>query len=249
MDLIAAAYQQKNKLQLLGKSALHTEFPDEFELYLIALELVSSSKTEETLMYFVFPIMPNSISESEKFGNNIIKTAGGIVTLSNTTFLPISINLSGSFGRSLKYVIGTQFFNLVQGFSLKKENRADLLKKTQKALFDQNIKTGYGCCKILQDIVRESKLIDENGPRILYYHNLAFNSRYIVKPDDIVFSQEVGSSNMIWNYRLSLTAIGESSVFQMKQDYRNDSLALGGANIIQKVGSQILSQIDKLLRK
>ena len=246
-DIVQATLQRKVLLGEVGKSILNVKYPDEFELYLIALELVSAASSQDTLMYFVFPIMPNSMSETEKMGTNIIKTAGGIVTLSNSTFIPIPIVLSGTFGRSLKYVIGgDSFFDLVQGFSLK--NKKTTFKEIEKALFDQNIKTGYGCCKILQNIIRESKLVDENGPRTLYYHNLAFNSRYIVKADEIVFSQEIGASNMIWNYRLSLTAVGKASTFQKPDKFNQLSNTLAVSNVIQKDGANIVSELQRILK-
>lgn len=246
MDIVSAAISQRRELTEIGKAALNIKYPDEFELYLIALELVSP-KEKKTLQYFVFPVMPNSLSETERFGTNIIKTAGGIVAISNTTFIPINISLSGSFGRKLKYLVGAEYVNLVQGFSLKKlANTKQLIKK---AVFDTNIKTGYGCCKVLQNILRESKLIDEDGPRILYYHNLTFNSKFIVKADEIAFSQEVGSSNMIWNYRLSLTAIANAVLLNEDSQSNVGNLTVISSNFIQKLGGKVIDGVGKYLRR
>jgi hypothetical protein len=53
-----------NLLATVGRAAIHSQFPDDFEYYLCALELVRTddSTTEE---FLVFPVMPSMISVTE----------------------------------------------------------------------------------------------------------------------------------------------------------------------------------------
>lgn len=77
--LNVATTQLMNALVVVGKSAVHTIIPDEYEYYLCSLELYDSAHTK--VGYISFVIMPDQISESHSPIQNIIKTHSGIVTV------------------------------------------------------------------------------------------------------------------------------------------------------------------------
>jgi hypothetical protein len=107
MGVQAAIAQRNGLLNSIGRSGLNMKYPDEFELYVIALELTDENFI--TQQYFVFPINPSSIEETEPKLTNIRKTLGGITVLRNTTFVPTQISLSGTFGRNFKVLIGEKY--------------------------------------------------------------------------------------------------------------------------------------------
>ncbi|HQF50625.1 MAG TPA: hypothetical protein PK588_07635, partial [Paludibacteraceae bacterium] len=49
--------------QDLGRGVLHQIYPNDFEYYMLALELVDGANN--TIDYFVFPVMPSAIVKSE----------------------------------------------------------------------------------------------------------------------------------------------------------------------------------------
>src|SRR3989304_7996208 len=107
MSLEQTKQRYLSLISTIGKSAVGALYPDEFAVWITALELVDSS--EKTTDYFLFPLNPTSISESENQIVNIKKTAGGISTISTETFMPSIINLSGNFGRKFKVLIGQNY--------------------------------------------------------------------------------------------------------------------------------------------
>lgn len=183
-------------LNSIGKAALNSLHPNEFEYYLISLELVDSDG--KTVDFLSFPINPDSLSEKEVNPVSIQKTAGGITTLNSSTYNPVSINLSGSFGRRIKFLIGRSALDFV---SVNFGNKQD-------KPFSNEIKTGYGTIKVLENILALSKTVDKKGkPYQLYFYNQALGNNYIVKFLDKEFKQSVSDSNMIWNYNLTLQSV------------------------------------------
>jgi hypothetical protein len=84
MSIQSVSQQYTTLLTSLGKPTLSALYPNDFELYIVAFELVNSSKQVED--YFLFPVQPFSIAEQNKTIQNIKKTAGGVTVLSTQTF-------------------------------------------------------------------------------------------------------------------------------------------------------------------
>jgi hypothetical protein len=204
---------------LIGRAQLSSLYPNDFEYYICSLELVNSSdKTED---FFVFPIMPEQIVQKEPSITNIRKTVGGIISLSTSAFVPIDITLKGNFGRRFKFLVGR---NNVDAAAINFKNLRDAQNQLTNAIFDTQIKTGYGCIKILQSIIQKSKKLDDFGnPYRLYFYNPAIGDNYIVKALEITFSQVIGQSNMIWNYNLIMKAI--SPIYGVLDDNGKNSLS------------------------
>jgi hypothetical protein len=96
--------------QSLGKDFLAIKHPDEFELYLVAIELLDSNS--KTLEYFLFPVMPSSMDIDKNWVHSIKKTLGGMSVISSETFTSTHINVSGSFGRKFRVLVNNAYEDL-----------------------------------------------------------------------------------------------------------------------------------------
>ncbi len=172
---------------IMGKAVLHTMLPNDFELYLVCLELRDDSNKDNPVVdRLIFPVNPNSIMHIQKTLVNIRKSFSGIHVNTNDGFVPFPINLSGNFGRSLKVVL------------------------TGKKTFP--MKTGFGAVKYLRDLIEASRGSNDNGnPYRLILYNMAFSDTYTVEANDCRYNQNM-QSNMIWNYDLNLTAIAPGNI-------------------------------------
>lgn len=205
----------RNRVRLLesvGQVGANIKHPSEFELYVVALELLNQNG--DTERYFIFPVMPKSLSENSVDIVNIKKTMTGVHVLKTSNFIPTDITLSGTFGRKFRMLLGGDYIDFIQSIKIpfsKKEN--------QRPEFDTRVKTGYGNCKILESIVSEARSIDPEtgGVKTLIFHNLALGNSYIVQPQSLKFEQSE-ESNMIWNYTLQMKSLAPLSSFQTKKD-------------------------------
>lgn len=209
MELNSEFLKYLKLIETLGKGGLNTLFPKDFEVYICSLELTKiKNEKEVTTDFFVFPVMPNQITERLDLITNIKKSNSAITVLINSTFVPTLITLNGNFGREFKFVVGKS--EVVTGpihFNIKG--------------FSTAIKTGYGCMKILENIINKSKSLDENNnPYSLYFYNPALGNSYMVEPTSFEQRQDMGS-NMIWNYNLILKSIAPiSELKKSKAAYR-----------------------------
>lgn len=236
-----ALQSYKSLLLTVGKSVLNSLYPDDFELYLCAFELVDGSGKVQ--YYFVFPIQPYSNTEANKPIQNIKKTAGGITVLSTQTFSPTDIIIQGNFGRNFKFLTGNtmvNFSSLLRGDAITQE-------------WNASIKTGYGCTKVLEMILKKSKTLDDNGlPYALYFYNLSLGNNYVVKATsfDFTMSQEM---NMIWNYRITLHTLlplADISGYDEKSalnTLRANAIIQGSVNEIGNMIGQMLSNTSSLI--
>src|SRR5690606_16820294 len=103
-----------------GKWLLTQNNPNEFDYYMVAIELLKSDLS--TSKYFVFPINPNSMSYDNVLLTKINKTAGGISVLKNSQFNLKDITITGTFGKSFKVLIGNTFQSLFSSFKVDNSN-------------------------------------------------------------------------------------------------------------------------------
>lgn len=237
MTLTESIAKRNTLLSEVGSFALSSQFPEDFEVYVVALELVNSSG--ETLRYFMFPVMPSTIDEGLNYNTNIKKTFGGISVLSSPTFVPSDITLSGSFGRRMQVLLGDTVLGLVSSF------RQTVINKRLEVEFDSKVKTGYGSCKILQSICEEARSIS-GGPKTLILYNLALGNSYIVRPGSLRFTQSQ-ESNMIWNYSLPLKSVAPLSTVFSSKDIVKERARLAGTSIVQKDLTRLTSKINRLI--
>lgn len=180
------------------KAYIHALYPDEFEYYLLSLELVSrSGELKESI---IFPVMPNSISEQRQSLVNVKKTNNSIVSLTNRTFAPTTININGTFGRKLRLLFSNQ--------DKTKENSGSAFsfKGGKKKQINGEIKTGYGVTKLLEKIILRSQ---SEPDCLLFLYNMSLNNNYLVECTDMSFNQST-ENNMLWNYQLGFKSLARA---------------------------------------
>lgn len=198
----------KDKVNSLGytlaSSLMNSQYPREFECYQLTLELTNSSG--ETLDYFSFPVMPSELNISERMIASTQNTFGGVSSISSSVYTPKSIVINGNFGRKFWYLNRGNFFSsLFRSYQVERDYGANI-SLNEKEL-NRDIKTGYGCIKVLQSIINRSLDVDKNGNiNKLYLYNLAFGESYLIKVLSMDFNQNVGS-NAIWNYSLKIETV------------------------------------------
>lgn len=209
-DILA---QVADNAVLASNTLRHLLFPRDFELYMCGLELTDFYG--ETIDYFIFPVMPNSINKTENERTTLYKTFGGLTVLNSDSFTPQQLTISGNFGRTFKIVLKNNLSYSFIGAQLSIESGktdADSIGKIfslPSLPFLPMIKTGYGCTKILQSIISKAKGNNKGKPFRLYFYNPALSESYLVTPtkQPLVLSQEVNSNNAMWNYTLNLDII------------------------------------------
>ncbi len=247
MGLQDANIKFRNLTGTLGKRAVNAIFPNDVEIYIFALELTNSR--EQTKEYFVFPINPSSFQEQLNSLSNVKKTAGGISVQNNDSFVPSNISLNGNFGRQFKILLGSELisFSAIRYSTLAGDFGSQLKNSvnSKSGLFSTTIKTGYGCCKILEAIIEKSKQLDEFGkPHSLYFYNLAFNHNYLVKvTEPLVFSMSM-ENNMVWNYGLKLISIARVEDLPNK---KGKQLAVSLTQGVQKLANNHFNNLKKIL--
>jgi hypothetical protein len=221
MSLQDATGKFNELISTIGKVGLNALYPKDFELYVIAFEIVDSD--DRTLEFFSMPVLPNTVTVTEPEIVNIKKTARGVVSLKSDSFVPKDISLAGSFGRNFKIV----FRNKLIDFSAFRKS----FQFSTPDFNGLNVKTGYGITKVFQSLLNNSKLLDLKGnPVRLYFYNFAFGENYIVEVVDKSFTQAKDSSNMIWNYNVSLKAVAPIDSSLIK---KSSLLRVTSASVLQ----------------
>ena len=224
----------------IGKRALNALYPDEVELYIFALELINSSGDTED--YFVFPINPSSINEQYHPIKSVTKTAGGVTVLKTTTFSPTDISIQGNFGRQFKILLGKE----VISFSALKF-KGNTPTPSFSAEFDPKIKTGFGCYKSLENIIKKSNTLDNlDSPYSLIFYNLALGNSYLVEAMSLAPYQNL-EMNMIWSYNLTLKSLlPVEEISSVSERSMTQSLSVNQA--IQGAVNNIANNVAKLLK-
>lgn len=218
MGLVDVSSKYSDLLLTVGKQVINALFPNDFEYYFVALELVDSK--QRTIEYLLFPVLPDSITETKSELTNIKKSAGGITSITTPSFVPRDIMMKGTFGRQFKFMLGAVDFTFagirfstVGGVFTKEDMYSKSVLKNIP--FSPQIKTGYGVIKLLEAIIDKATALDDsNKPMNLYLYNLTLGNNYLVEPRLLTFSQDKSTNNTFWNYDLTLTAIAPLSAVQ-----------------------------------
>lgn len=186
-----------------GASALrayiNSLYPDEFEYYLCSFELMNNVGVVEEIL--IFPVMPDSIQESRTSLVNIKKTMSAVVSLTNNTFAPTNINITGSFGRKLRILLGPKQ-TTASAFYFEKQIKV----ANENIELNAEIKSGYGVTKKLEKMIKKSQTKEGY---LLFFYNLALNNNYLVEVTDMSFQQSM-ENNMLWNYSLSMKSLADA---------------------------------------
>lgn len=252
MDLRSVTRGYQSQVGQLGKSLLHALYPNDFEVYMMALELTDSDGN--MIDYFAFPVMPESIQKTEPKRTNIKKTSSGVTVLSSSSFTPEEIVIKGNFGRSFKITLSKEpssqgvAFSISNGVYSLHGSKSKSLTTPRVADFSLGVKTGYGATKILQAIINKSNGVGADGrPFRLYFYNMALGESYLVAVPpaglQLSMSQE---KNMIWTYTLNLTTIAPLSLSFFDNNKTSLSRVLSTSLIqsgLNKLGSNIAKTV------
>lgn len=236
-----------------AQAALNALYPNDFEYYMMAFELVDP--TDKTIDYFVFPIMPSAFSDNIVSPTTVTNTMGGVSVTSNSSFSPHDVMMQGNFGRKFKILTGggqdsihpaVAMYSTSSGAFDQAAFIPSMRGKFIKALSNTRVKTGYGAFKILEGICAKSKA-DLNGkPNRLYMYNPALGANYMVKVMNFKASMS-GANNMIWGYELTLKAVAPLEAI-VGIGKKKDSLA--GAltsSVVQNTANKVATASLKLL--
>jgi hypothetical protein len=218
---------------------LVAKYPRELETYFIALELTTADN--EMIDYFTFPVMPSSISKPETKTTTVQHSLSGTTVLNKDGYTPTDITITGNFGRTFKFVLNDNTdltlkalsYSIQDGaFTANQINANDL--NVSYPVISEQVKTGYGCIKILQSIIDKSTAHDEQGRTFrLYFYNPALGEAYLVVPTKtpLTFIQNEQNLNMVWQYTLTLTILADmADVSFTNNDNRSLSKAISKAN-------------------
>jgi hypothetical protein len=254
IENIISRYNQE--ISNIGRAGLHALFPRDIEFYSMALELVDIAGN--SIDYFVFPIMPSQIRKSEANRNTVKKTAKATVILGSKYFTPSQITMTGNFGRTFKILIGKQpivfkglRFSRKSGVNKASDLETSGLAKIKAVIpeFNVNIKTGYGCIKILQSMIDKARGTDADGnPFKLYLYNQALGESYWVVPNKqpLILSQDENQQNMIWNYSLDMIIVSEDISGEIGE---SSLLNLLGRPVIQRIVNQVGRDVFNFVSK
>lgn len=233
----------------IGKAGANALFPNDFEYYVVTLELVDSN--DRTIEFLSFPVSPEVLTYDNVPVTTIKKTLGGVNSTSSSTFNPRQISLQGTFGRKFRLLIGSPNKNNIlspystqQGFWGSIERGVTSIKN---AVFDPKIKRGYGVTKLLEAIVEKSKgLDDKNEPMRLFFYNPALGHSFLVKPGPFQLSQNRDSSNMMWRYSLQLTAIAPLNRIESR-NARTSLLKSTSIDALQGQANRTANELKQLI--
>lgn len=245
MSVENVALKYAGSLTRIGKMALNIQYPKEFELYMCGLELVDQNF--KTIQYFMFPVMPTTMDETQTFGTNVKKTLGGVTVLNTSTFIPRDVTLAGTFGRKFRVVLGDDYQDLISSF--KTQEGAVTLGSVGKGLatiFDSRIKTGYGCIKILEEIVNSANKINNGKSPHLILHNPALGNSYLIKPMSLKLSTSQ-ETNMIWSYSLLMKAIAPIEALYSDERLKEERFRLVTTGFIQQTADRAVNKLTELL--
>lgn len=246
MAIENATLRRLGSLSAIGKAGLNIAYPKEFELYLCALEVTTADY--RTLQYFVFPVMPTNFDESQTFLSSVKKTLGGVVVTSSQGFVPRDIVLAGTFGRKFRTLLGGDYVDVISSFKVDGKVTLNSLIKGVGEVFDERVKTGYGCLKVLEEIINNADVIDELGPRKLILHNPALGNSYLIKPQSLKLSQNQ-DTNMIWGYSLSMKAVASLEDIMNSQELKKQRERLVLTGYMQSKVDDVIGSISKAISK
>lgn len=185
-----------------GKVLAHNLFPEDFEYYLIGLELVQQSGIVTDRL--IFPVTPDSITINDSKVTTVKKTAAGVASYTNNSYVPLKINLSGTFGRRMRLLLGN------------KKTEADFKRSGKDFL--AGVKTGYGVTRELQRIYDKATTLDAtNRPYRTHLYLYPYSTSYLVEFGELQLTQAM-ENNMFWKYNLNFTTLAPAEVGQFKED-------------------------------
>ena len=229
-------------------------FPNDIDVYLLALELTTSNN--DTIDYFLWPILPNELQKTEPKRTNIKMSAGGVTVLTNNAFVPEQLILKGNFGRRFRIFLdvvkptgtGIDYSTEKGVYDLTAVNSISEGRSLAYPKFLEGVKTGYGAFKVLKAMINKANGIDRMGkPFKLYFYNLALGENYLVSvpPQGFTCNQNL-DQNMIWNYTLNLEVIAPAQ--SLRSFDPNSNLTLLGSSVLTNLANDTASVLRQTIQ-
>ncbi len=228
----------------LGRGLLSVQYPQDIEMYLVAMELVDSNG--DTEQYFVFPVNPSSIQKTEQNRTNIKKSASGTTILVSSATNPSELSIKGDFGRSFKILTNPKDSDFTFGFF--SSNTKDKFEVGVSEL-DTSVKSGFGCIKILQSMVKKtSQLGKNNKPYRLYFYNMALGESYLVSvPQGGLILNQSTDRNMVWEYSLNMMILAPLESIKLSSGTESSLSSILSSKTIQNGVNTLASEISNVL--
>lgn len=261
--ILEAKQRAGDILARFGRAQLNAQFPNDFEYYLCALEIVNANNDNDVLEYFVFPVMPSTISIQHAKLKNVTKTSGGIVVLENNTFIPNDMQITGNFGRKFRTIAASDNNPAANTlpFHLSTQNAKSVLEKVGLGnvtvpSFSARVKTGYGAVKLLENMFDRASNVKDGAPVKMFFYNFAYNAHYLVEPLNFNVTQSE-QNNMIWEYNMSFKLIAPASELMSDSKYkqtlshyvRADNIAKGIQSVMDFTKDQASILSNQLFQK
>lgn len=235
----------RETLQSLGKAGMNALYPNDFDYYVVSLELVDSDG--KTVEFLVFPVPPKSLSQTEPNVSNIKMNYRGVTSINYAGFVPKDIAIQGDFGRFLKILVGSNLIDPSRRDESTYSGNFDPFSgsKITQLPFSPFAKTGFGALKVLQAIHRKSNALDRNNkPYKLFFYNPALGDSFLVKSSNLVINQS-RETNMLWQYNLALKAIAPANA--ISEDLATSLKRTLIIDHVQRTSNTLVRQIRRLV--
>jgi len=216
----------------LGRAALHSIAPSDFEYYACTFELLDSQGNIEDI--FNFPVMPSGITIGRNSLVNIKKAGTSYISQFNDSFVGRDIGLNGTFGRKFRLLLR----NGIDTNAINLDANGNFYKQ-----FDLNVKTGYGALKLLEKIIESSQVLDKTGnPKILVFYNYTINHHHVVEVLNFQLSQSL-ENNMMWNWSVQMKSIANVDDLIFNGGFKKHLTELLAVSALQKNLNEVFANL------
>lgn len=203
-----------NEIQL---PVIPTECDYSKNYYVLHIEL-ENKVTKEIVDFLDFPIMPQQIELTSEFMTTVTKTQGSTVVVSNNSYMPTIMTISGTFGN--KNVVDT-YKRIPDIFEAGYTVTIDKYYTDSEATSGQvnNLPfamTGYAVLKYFDALLEKHRLSDLYNLNIF---NLTFDQQFTCVALKKDFNMTV-DKNGLWFYSVTFQSVKDStSSTNVKEDY------------------------------
>lgn len=194
-----------NEIQL---PVIPTECDYSKNYYVLHIEL-ENKVTKEIVDFLDFPIMPQQIELTNEFMTTVTKTQGSTVVISNNSYMPTIMTISGTFGN--KNVVDV-YRKIPESETLKISTTRDFYYRDSEATSGKSenelgIMTGYAILKYFDALLEKHRLSDLYNLNIF---NLTFDQQFTCVALKKDFNMTV-DKNGLWFYSVTFQSVKDST--------------------------------------
>ena len=204
-----------NEIQL---PVIPTECDYSKNYYVLHIEL-ENKVTKEIVDFLDFPIMPQQIELTSEFMTTVTKTQGSTVVVSNNSYMPTIMTISGTFGNKNVVDVYDKIYDI---------RNLDSIKVTMDNIYNDPeatsgkeevvplAMTGYAVLKYFDALLEKHRLSDLYNLNIF---NLTFDQQFTCVALKKDFNMTV-DKNGLWFYSVTFQSVKDStSNTDVKGDY------------------------------